>query len=298
MLTDSDRVPLAEPPADYPVLVSPLLVTDTGHALDLTGRVRSVFEVVFAGVHDAWWSDVEAALAPLSDDIGIWLTKRLFDHHLMAYSRSRRKAPVYWPIGTKSGSYLVWLYAHRVSADSLFQVLHDVVVPKLGVEDRELTQARQNAGVNPSASQRKVIEAQERFVAELLELRDELEAVAPLWAPDLNDGIVVMLAPLWRVFAHQRAWSNELKKHWVKLAKGDYDWAQLAMHLWPERVVRKCAEDRSLAIAHGLEEVFWIQDPDNEDKWHPRSEPTVATDQLIAQRHNPATAAALQRIST
>ena len=29
------------------------------------------------------------------------------------------------------------------------------------------------------------------------------------------------------------------------------------MHLWPERVVPKCAEDASLAMAHGLDEVFW-----------------------------------------
>jgi hypothetical protein len=26
------------------------------------------------------------------------------------------------------------------------------------------------------------------------------------------------------------------------------------MRLWPERVVPKCAKDRSLAIAHGLED--------------------------------------------
>ena len=37
------------------------------------------------------------------------------------------------------------------------------------------------------------------------------------------------------------------------------------MHLWPERVVPKCATDRSLAIAHGLEEVFWVEGTDG--KW-------------------------------
>ena len=40
---------------------------------------------------------------------------------------------------------------------------------------------------------------------------------------------------------------------------GKYDWAHIAMHLWPERVVPKCATDRSLAIAHGLEDVFWVE---------------------------------------
>ena len=108
------------------------------------------------------------------------------------------------------------------------------------------------------------------MVDELIELRDELRAVAPLWHPDLNDGIVIVLAPLWRLFAHHRAWSKELRDRWAKLAKGEYDWAQLAMHIWPERVIPKCAEDRSLAIAHDLEDTFWVRDDDNPDKWHPR----------------------------
>jgi hypothetical protein len=177
----------------------------------------------------------------------------------------------------------------------LFQVLHDIVVPKLGMEERELTQLRQDAGMNPSASHRKALDGQERSVAELRELRDDLEGVAPLWAPDLNDGIVVVLAPLWRLFAHHPAWSKELKKHWTKLAKGDYDWAQLAMHLWPERVVPKCAEDRSLAIAHGLEDVLWIQGRGGKEKWYPRIEPAIPIDQLVTQRHNPTTAAAVRR---
>ena len=132
------------------------------------------------------------------------------------------------------------------------------------MEERELTRLRQNAGVDSTASQRKIIDAKEHLVGELREFREQLDVVAPLWAPDLDDGVAVVLAPMWRLFAHHRAWSNELKKHWAKLAKGDYDWAQLAMRLWPERVVPRCATDRSLAIAHGLEDVFWVQDPDNE----------------------------------
>ena len=172
-------------------------------------------------------------------------------------------------------------------ATRLFRVLTDVVEPKLAVEQRRLSDLVQELGPSPSASQRRTIDAQETFVDELRELRDELAAVAPLWAPDLNDGIVIVLAPLWRLFAHHRAWSNELKTRWKKLAAGDYDWAQLAMHLWPERVIPKCAEDRSLAIAHGLEDVFWVQDDDNPDKWHPRHTPTTPIDQLIAATHQP-----------
>ena len=127
-----------------------------------------------------------------------------------------------------------------------------------------------------------------RLIVELREFVGELEAVTPLWHPDLNDGTVIVLAPLWQLFAHHRAWSTELKKHWGKLQEGEPDWAHLAMHLWPDRVIPKCAEDRSLAIAHGLEDIFWVQGDDNPDKWHPRSEPTTPIDELIAERTNPA----------
>jgi hypothetical protein len=53
-----------------------------------------------------------------------------------------------------------------------------------------------------------------------------------------------------------------LKETWVKLEAGEYDWAHLAMAYWPERVRAKCRTDKSLAIAHGLEELYEPQAPD------------------------------------
>jgi hypothetical protein len=47
-----------------------------------------------------------------------------------------------------------------------------------------------------------------------------------------------------------------LKDTWAKLEKGDYDWAHLAMHYWPDRVREKCKTDKSLAIAHNLEDLY------------------------------------------
>ena len=47
-----------------------------------------------------------------------------------------------------------------------------------------------------------------------------------------------------------------LNNTWVKLEKGDYDWAHLAMNYWPERAREKCKTDKSLAIAHGLEDLY------------------------------------------
>ena len=82
-----------------------------------------------------------------------------------------------------------------------------------------------------------------------------------------DDGVIINFAPLWRLVPQNRSWQKELRTTWDALIRGDYDWAHLAMYLWPERVVPKCAADRSLAIAHGLEDGFWFEDEDG--KWRP-----------------------------
>lgn len=284
-------------PDEYPLEVPSVLVDDPGHGEDIVARTHAVCEIVFGTESDSCWGEIVSLLGRKDEGIRWWMRRRFFDYHLSSYSVERsRKAPIYWPLGTTSGSYLVWLYAHRVTGDSLFRLLSDVVSPKLALERRRLSELVQEADPSPSASQRKAIDGQEKLLGELQEFVDELTAVAPLWHPHLNDGIVVVLAPLWRLFGHHKPWSKELRGHWDSLVAGEYDWAQLAMHLWPERVVPKCAEDRSLAIAHGLEDVFWIQDDDKPDKWRHRQNPTVSVVQLIADRTDPAAKAALEDV--
>jgi hypothetical protein len=173
-------------------------------------------------------------------------------------------------------------------------VLNDFVTPKLQAEERKLHALTQEVGPNPGSSQRKELAAQESFVSELRVLRDEVARVAPLWDPDLNDGVVIVTAPLHRLVPQFKSWQKELKTHWDALCAGKYDWAKLAMHLWPERVVPKCAEDRSLAIAHDLDEVFWEQNADG--KWAARDEPTRPVDELVDERSSPAVKDALESL--
>ena len=73
---------------------------------------------------------------------------------------------------------------------------------------------------------------------------------------------------------------------WDALCAGKFDWSHMAMHLWPERVVPKCATDRSLAIAHGLEDVFWAEGADG--KWAKRPEPVASLDELLRERESSA----------
>jgi hypothetical protein len=294
MLVDNVGLPLAKPPESYPG-VFPLtgaLVADRGHPQDITAAIRSIFDLAYGSAADRWWNEVAALLDSTNHDIGAWLESRFFEYHIKRYSKPPRKAPIIWQFGTSSGSYSVWLYAHRLTRDSFFQLQADIVGPKLSHEERRLTGQIQNAGASPSASERKGIAAQAAIVEELRTMLDEMKRIAPLWNPNLDDGVVLTMAPLWRLVPQHRRWQKELESKWDELVAGKYDWAHVAMHLWPERVVPKCAMDRSLAIAHELEDIFWSEGRDG--KWGPRPTPTRPIEELVRERTSNAVKSALR----
>jgi hypothetical protein len=74
------------------------------------------------------------------------------------------------------------------------------------------------------------------------------------WEPELNDGVLLNAAPLHELMP---AWKKvdaklDLKKTWIELEAGKYDWARTAMRYWPARVLKACKDNKSFAIAHGL----------------------------------------------
>jgi len=250
--------------------------------------------VVFGDAADARWNEAAAILDPREQNLRNWLAKGFFEQHLKRHSRSRRKAPIVWQLATASSSYAIWLYAHRVDKNTLFQVQNDLVAHKLFHEERVQTKMEQDAGPSPSASQRKEQAAQATLLDELRALLAEVKRIAALWRPDLDDGVVLTMAPLFHLVPQHKAWQKDLKTAWDGLAAGKFDWAHLAMHLWPEPVVPKCATDRSLAIAHGLEDVFWLEA--SEGKWKPRPAPTRAVDELVQERTSAAVKASLKSL--
>jgi hypothetical protein len=294
MLANDEGLPLLSAPDGYQVAVAEngILVDDLGDAQDITLAIRGVFEKIFKADADSWWDEVGEVLAPKDRDLRPWLKSIFFEHHLKHYSKSRRKSPIYWQLAVPSGRYSVWIYAHRLTRDSFFQIQNEVVTPKLAHEERLLTGLIQSAGGNPSATERKAIAEQESFVGELRSFLDEVKHVAPLWNPVLDDGVVLTMAPLWRLIPQHKPWQRELKSKWDELAAGKYDWANVAMHLWPERVIPKCATDRSLAIAHALEDVFWTEADDG--KWQASPTPTISVDRLLGEQTSVAVKAALK----
>src|ERR1039458_2726676 len=58
--------------------------------------------------------------------------------HLKRYSKSRRQAPIYWPLSTASGSYTLWVYYHRLNDDLHYNPLNNYVKPKIDTTEKEL----------------------------------------------------------------------------------------------------------------------------------------------------------------
>ncbi len=118
-----------------------MLVDDLGHALDLTPHVEGVLERV--------------GFAPENrDSLRRWFARDFFPLHIKMYSKSRRKAPIYWQVATPSASYSVWLYIHAFSRDVLYKV-QEVAGTKLQHEEKKLESLRADLGPNPNAAERK-----------------------------------------------------------------------------------------------------------------------------------------------
>ncbi len=290
MLQDENGLPARAAPAEYPLDLPPhgILVDDPGHPWDVVTRMEAVFDLVARDQAHAWIQEAEEILGR---DLRDWLRRYAFERHLKRYSRSRRKAPLFWHLAPKSREYGIWLYSPTATRDTFYRIQNDYLDPKLKAAERRLLELRQHAGASLTGQQRKDLTAQESLVEELRAFREQVALIAPLWKPFRDDGVVLNCAALSPLFDHHRAWQKECAKKWDELAAGKYDWAGWAMHLWPERVVVACAADRSLAIAHGLEEALWVEGEDG--KWEPRTDADEQIATLTAERRSPAIEAAL-----
>ena len=265
------------PDSEYPLRISwdGVLVDDPGfngdrpHRDDIVRRVREVFDLL--------WKDKSHEIEQEACDIlGVSDLRDyfrrpagFFQDHLKRYSKSRRKAPIYWPLSTASGSYTIWLYYHRLNEQTLYMVVNKYMEPKISEVERGIAQIENEL---KAASGREATRLTDRlnearaFLGELRDLREELLRIAALpYKPDLNDGVIINAAPLHKLF-RLRSWAKDTEDCWKKLEKGDYDWAHLAYTIWPERVREVCKRDRSIAIAHGLEDLCEVEAPESKKK--------------------------------
>jgi len=223
---------------DYPIAIDwdGILVDDESHSDDIITRIREVWELLYGELSEEREQEVLGILGvkSLRD---YFIQPRSFSRfHINRYTKSRRKAPIYWLLQSSKKNYSLLLYYHRLDKDIYYKALVNYVEPKVRLEENHLEQLRAQkegtAGRELKHLEKK-IENQESFVQELYDFRDKLKKVTELdLKPDLNDGVVLNIAPLWELVP----W-KEAKKYWDELMKGKYEWSTVSKQLKEQGVI-------------------------------------------------------------
>jgi hypothetical protein len=238
-----DGLPLTKGPEGYPIRIDDdgILVDDEEHQDDIVRRVRDVLEAI-------WKNDAEALEKECCENLGVKDLRNYFrkpgnggfwDDHVSRYSKSRRKAPIYWLLQSAKKNYALWLYYHRFDKDLFFKTLVNYAEPKIRLETNRLeTIQSQMAAAGESGKEAKrlakEVERQEDFISELRDFEDKLRRAANLHlVPDLNDGVVLNIAPLWELVP----W-KEAKNYWEELLKGEYEWSSIGKQLRQKGLVK------------------------------------------------------------
>ena len=152
--------------------------------------------------------------------------RKFFAQHIKAYTMLGRTAPIYWQLQVPSKDWGVWLYAPRLSRESLFAVLAlaERRLESLAIEERTLRSEMSQVGSTAKLSSR--VDLVTRRMAEVREFRRVAEHVANLgWTPDLDDGAVLNAAPLadllptWKDAAKYRKELKQGKHTWSTVSK-------------------------------------------------------------------------------
>lgn len=234
-------------PVQLDVPTDGILTNNSDSSLCLATHVREVMHWLWADRAD----DMEYELCRLigCKSLQAYLASPtgFFDYHFKRYTKSRRKAPIYWLLASEDGTVDYWVYYPKLSKNTLPQLIIRLR------EQQEQLRTRLNATL---AANDKTQESQIRAEQEQVEgMMDELNRIlAAGYVPNHDDGVPVTAAPLLHLAA-SRPWRVECEKNMELLEKGDYDWSHLAMSMYPARVTQKAKKDWCMALTHGLEHI-------------------------------------------
>ena len=234
-------------PAQLAVPSDGIMTNEEESPLCLASHVREVIILLWGDRAD----DMEYELCQLigCKSLQAYLSSPtgFFDYHFKRYTKSRRKAPIYWLLASEDGTVDYWVYYPKLSKNTLPQLIIQLR------EKGEQLRTRLNAAL---AAHDKTQETQVRVEQEQVEgMMEKLNRIIEAgYVPNHDDGVPVTAAPLQHLAA-SRLWRTECEKNMEILEKGDYDWSHLAMSMYPARVAQKAKKDWCMALTHGLEHI-------------------------------------------
>ena len=207
-----------------------ILVDDPDHPSDIVRRVREVLAML-------WGERAEAIEDEACGILGVKTLReyfrdprRFFTYHIKRYSKSRRKAPIYWLLQSERRGYGIWLCYHRITDMTLYIAGRDYADGKIALERGRLDDLRAGLESLIGTARRKgerEIERQEKLAAEVAAFGKTLDQVALANVPpDPNDGVLISIAPL-----HPLVPWPEARRMWEALGSGQYGWSTMAKRM-------------------------------------------------------------------
>ena len=226
MLLDDGR-PARTTPAGYELDLPPeqILLDQPGHTWDIVERVTAGASLL---VEDAerFLDDLMSHLD--GRDLRHQVRRHFFKEHLTRYTKSRRKAPIYWPLYIPSGAWGVWVYAPSLRRETLYAIeaAASARLQAAQAETSRLARILSEGAAGRSAREAAdALDAEQHLSEELAAFQKEAERVAALgWVPDLDDGVVLCAAPLADLFL---AWPDAAKQR-DNIRAGKYPWASVS----------------------------------------------------------------------
>ena len=77
-----------------------MLIDEQGHEADVLERVRAAAGLAYGDAADDLMDELSEMLSV--PDLRAYVSRGFFRDHLAMYTKSRRKAPIYWPLTVPS----------------------------------------------------------------------------------------------------------------------------------------------------------------------------------------------------
>lgn len=234
-------------PAQLAVPSDGIMTNEEESPLCLASHVREVMVGLWGDRADDMEYELSQLIGCKSLQAYLLSPTGFFDYHFKRYTKSRRKAPIYWLLASEDGTVDYWIYYPKLSKNTLPQLIIQLR------EKGEQLRTRLNAALaaHDKTQETQVLAEQEQVEGMMEKLNRIIEAG---YVPNHDDGVPVTAAPLLHLAA-SRLWRTECEKNMELLAKGDYDWSHLAMSMYPARVAQKAKKDWCMALTHGLEHI-------------------------------------------